>query len=82
MVTCRLLMCLALAPAAAGGFLVYDNDVPPHLLAMAGPRTGMVEMNNTLGHWDLVNHQLRQVWAGLVVIGVGMMGWDSRCSSH
>jgi hypothetical protein len=53
----------------AGGFLTYNNDVPKCLLTKSGPRTGRVDMNNTLGHWDLINHQLRQVWPVEVMHG-------------
>jgi hypothetical protein len=56
---------LCCGPALAGGFLVYDPDVPADLLANGGPRTGMIAMNNTLGHWPLVNHQLRLVTGGV-----------------
>ncbi len=46
-----------------GGFLAFTPDVPQELLDAAPPPQGQphLVLNGTLGHFDLVHHQLRQV---------------------
>lgn len=48
----------------AAGFLTYVPHIPGELLDKAGPRTHTMELDNTIGHFDLVNHQLREVRRG------------------
>lgn len=54
---------------SAAGFLTYVPHVPKALLAVAGPRTHKMDLDNTLGHFDLVNHQLKEVTPGLCADG-------------
>lgn len=51
--------CVACFPAA--GFILYDSHIPKQLLDSGGPRTNQMDINNTLGHFDLVNYQLKEV---------------------
>jgi hypothetical protein len=44
--------------------MLYEPHIPQELLAAAGPGTGKMDVNNTLGHFALVNHQLKEVWGG------------------
>jgi hypothetical protein len=44
-----------------GGFLAYESTVPAELLQNGGPRTGKMDIQNTIGHFDLVNFQLKEV---------------------
>lgn len=41
--------------------MYYEPHIPKELMAAGGPRTGKMDINNTLGHFDLVNHQLKEV---------------------
>jgi hypothetical protein len=43
------------------GFLAYDSSIPKALLDSGGPRTGKMDINNTIGHFELVNYQLKEV---------------------
>lgn len=45
----------------ADGFITYDSHIPKHLLDNGGPRTNTMDINNTIGHFELMNHQLREV---------------------
>jgi len=44
-----------------GGFLTFTPQIPQSLLDRAGPRTNTMALDNTLGHFELVNHQLKQL---------------------
>ena len=48
-----------------GGFLVFTPDVPKAMLEAAVPPPGQqrLYLNGTVGHFDLMHHQLRQVGA-------------------
>ncbi|KAF6261030.1 hypothetical protein COO60DRAFT_1503789, partial [Scenedesmus sp. NREL 46B-D3] len=35
------------------GFLAYESSIPKALLDGAGPRTGKMDINNTIGHFHL-----------------------------
>ena len=50
--------------AAPGRFISYDPQIPKELLDNGGPRTGKMDINNTLGHFELVNYQIKQVGRG------------------
>jgi len=39
----------------------YEPHIPKELLESAGPRTGKMDINNTQGHFALVNYQLKEV---------------------
>lgn len=43
------------------GFMLYAPHIPQELLAKGGPATGKMDVNNTLGHFALINHQLKEV---------------------
>uniref|UniRef100_A0A383W3X9 Nucleotide-diphospho-sugar transferase domain-containing protein n=1 Tax=Tetradesmus obliquus TaxID=3088 RepID=A0A383W3X9_TETOB len=43
------------------GFLAYESSIPRALLDGAGPRTGKMDINNTIGHFELVNYQLKEL---------------------
>jgi hypothetical protein len=45
----------------AGGFIAYDPQIPKELLDNGGPQTHKMDINNTIGHFNLVNYQLKQV---------------------
>lgn len=45
----------------AKGFLSFNLSIPADMLANAGPRTNGFDINNTAGHFALMNHQLRQL---------------------
>jgi hypothetical protein len=47
------------------GFVTFNLDVPAELLKNAGPRTKMMNVENSVGHFELVNHQITQVGASL-----------------
>jgi hypothetical protein len=46
---------------ALDGFLAYESSIPKALLDTGGPRTGKMDINNTIGHFELVNYQLKEV---------------------
>lgn len=54
-----------------GGYLVYDSDVPAGMLSAAVPASlaagGRLDLNGTLGHFELVHHQLKQVTCAKVL---------------
>lgn len=50
-----------LATHPPGGFLTFDPHIPQALLDKAGPQTGLMDIANTVGHFELVNYQLKQV---------------------
>jgi hypothetical protein len=53
-----------LSPCAvllSDGFLAYESSIPKALLDAGGPRTGKMDINNTIGHFELVNYQLKEV---------------------
>lgn len=41
--------------------MYYEPHIPKGLLSAAGPATGKMDINNTQGHFALVNHQLKEV---------------------
>ncbi len=43
------------------GFVTFKLDVPEALLKNAGPRTKKMNVENSDGHFELVNHQITQV---------------------
>jgi hypothetical protein len=43
------------------GFLAYESSIPKALIDAGGPRTGKMDINNTIGHFELVNYQLKEV---------------------
>jgi hypothetical protein len=46
---------------ALDGFLAYESSIPKALLDAGGPCTGKMDINNTIGHFELVNYQLKEV---------------------
>lgn len=54
---------------APDGFLAYESSIPRALLDGAGPRTGKMDINNTIGHFELVNYQLKEVRSGTAAAG-------------
>eukprot|EP00878_Enallax_costatus_P007175 GHUV01007519.1.p1 GENE.GHUV01007519.1~~GHUV01007519.1.p1 ORF type:complete len:671 (+),score=160.19 GHUV01007519.1:272-2284(+) len=44
-----------------GGFIAYESHIPQHLMDTGGPRTNQMDINNTVGHFDLVNYQLKEL---------------------
>eukprot|EP00803_Ostreobium_quekettii_P009210 evm.model.scf_772EXC.7 EVM.evm.TU.scf_772EXC.7 scf_772EXC:53561-60533(-) len=50
-----------------GGYLTFDMDVPSALLDTAGPRTHKIEVENVMGHFELVNHQIKQIRDALAI---------------
>lgn len=43
------------------GFITYDSQIPKQLLDSGGPRTKQMDINNTVGHFELLNYQLKEV---------------------
>jgi hypothetical protein len=54
--------------AQPGGFLAYEPNIPLEMLGDSGPRTGLADVENALGHLALVNYQLREVRARPIAI--------------
>jgi hypothetical protein len=41
--------------------MYYEPTIPKKLLEAAGPATGKMDIDNTRGHFALVNHQIKEV---------------------
>eukprot|EP00882_Tetradesmus_deserticola_P016394 GHRQ01017508.1.p1 GENE.GHRQ01017508.1~~GHRQ01017508.1.p1 ORF type:complete len:452 (+),score=165.32 GHRQ01017508.1:1428-2783(+) len=52
------------------GFLAYESSLPKALLDAAGPRTGKMDINNTIGHFELVNYQLKELRTAMALATV------------
>lgn len=57
----RMLMPCLPAHARADGFIAYEPALSKQLLEGGGPRTNKMDIANTIGHFELVNHQLLEV---------------------
>jgi hypothetical protein len=59
--------------------MYYEPTIPKKLLEAAGPATGKMDIDNTRGHFALVNHQIKEVrlLAGLSEEGVTCLSFLS-----
>ncbi|KAG1662326.1 hypothetical protein FOA52_011484 [Chlamydomonas sp. UWO 241] len=52
------------------GFVTWTMDGIEPLLATAGPRTNKMDLENVVGHFDLVNHQILRVRSAMAIATV------------
>jgi hypothetical protein len=63
-----------------GGFLAYTPDIPADMLKNSVPDRIRFTVNSTMGHFNLINHQLLQVvfppapWQAVTPVPLGFGG--------